>query len=302
MKVDHITESGPDDKCKTLTTGYLENVSPSGADGAAAFEYKLRCFAIMADTDVEEIKTAVDFWMTNRAGDCGKFLEGLGIDKKKVLKCCAHILLEIDHAIDKVFRDIEIKIVVQKLLDLSVGQKAFLSPSTTMYTLAQIALAKLLSASHASHSVSLFNEYKTWMDVNNIHHRGFKGFTAHRLGRLAEIARKFIDRRKSMLSFFDSVVDINSNKLVLAVSTYLQNDWFVLCSEVYTEIGEPIIFPMMKLLRIDSKMAENSTGWLGAGDVFKQKIDELEQKARNCDLVTGKGRLVAVTISEILDT
>ena len=129
VKADHITISGPDDKCKTLTTGYLEHVSHSGADGAAAYEYKLRCLAILLDTDMEEIKTAVDFWMTDRAGDCRKFLEGLGIDKKKVLKCCAHILLGIDHAIDKVFRDAEIKISVQKLLDVSVEKKAFFSPS-----------------------------------------------------------------------------------------------------------------------------------------------------------------------------
>ena len=83
--------------------------------------------------------------MIDKAGDCGKFLEGLGIDKKKVLKCCAHILLGIDHAVNKVFRDTEIKLGVQKLLDVFVGQKAFLSPSTLIHALAQIALARLLS-------------------------------------------------------------------------------------------------------------------------------------------------------------
>ena len=108
-------------------------------------------------------------------------------------------------------------------------------------------------------------------------------------------------RRQWILRFFDSVVDLDSNKLVLAVSTHLQIDWFVLCSEVYTEIEELIIFPMMKLLGIDSKTAENCTGWLGAKDSFKQ-IDELEQRTHNCDLSTGKGRLVAVDISVILDT
>ena len=138
------------------------------------------------------------------------------------------------------------------------------------------------------------------MDVNNIDHCGFKGFTANRFERLAEIAREFIDRRQSILSFFDSVVDINSNKLVLAVSTYIQNGWFVLCSEVEdTKIGELIIFLMMELLGIDSKTVENSTGWLGGRDSFKQKIDELKQKTHNCDLSTGKGRLAAVVISEI---
>ena len=107
------------------------------------------------------------------------------------------------------------------------------------------------------------------MNVNNIDHLRFKGFTVNRFGYLAEIAREFIDRQQSILSFCDSVVDINSNKLVLAISAYIQNDWFVLCSEVYTEIKELIIFPVMKLLGTDSKTAKNSTGWLGAGDFFE---------------------------------
>ena len=140
------------------------------------------------------------------------------------------------------------------------------------------------------------------MDVNNIDHRGLKDVTANRFGRLAEIAREFIDRQQSILSFFYLVVDINSNKLMLAVSTYIQNDWFVLCSQEYTKIGELTIFPMMKLLGNDSETAENSTGWLEARDFFKQKIDELKQSTHNSDLSISKGRLVAAIISEILDT
>ena len=38
LKANRITVSGPDDKRKTLTTGYLENVSHSGTDGAAAYK------------------------------------------------------------------------------------------------------------------------------------------------------------------------------------------------------------------------------------------------------------------------
>ena len=55
-----------------------------------------------------------------------------------MLKCCNHILLGIDHAVDKVFRDTEIKIDVQKLLDVSVGQKAFPLSSTSIHTLARL--------------------------------------------------------------------------------------------------------------------------------------------------------------------
>ena len=71
---------------------------------------------------------------------------------------------------------------------------------------------------------------------------------------------------------------------------------------MYTKIGKLIIFLMMKPLDIDSKMAVNSTGWLGVRDFFRKKIDELEQRTHNCDLSSSKGRLVAVVISEILDT
>ena len=39
----------------------------------------------------------------------------------------------------------------------------------------------------------------------------------------AEIAKEFLCRQQSVIDFFDAVVDINSNKLVLAVSTYIQN-------------------------------------------------------------------------------
>ena len=40
------------------------------------------------------------------------------------------------------------------------------------------------------------------------------------------------------MQFFSDVIDISSIKLVLAVSTYIQNDCFHLCAEVYVELGE----------------------------------------------------------------
>ena len=42
--------------------------------------------------------------MTDRTGDCANLLEGHGMEKK-ALKCCAHIILGINYAIDKVFQD-----------------------------------------------------------------------------------------------------------------------------------------------------------------------------------------------------
>lgn len=63
-----------------------------------------------------------------------------------------------------------------------------------MHTLGQIAISKLLSPSHAGHSVSLFNEYKSWKDIQGMKHAGFKGFYASRFGRLAEIAKEITAR------------------------------------------------------------------------------------------------------------
>ena len=90
------------------------------------------------------------------------------------------------------------------------------------------------------------------MEVQGRDHTEFKVFVANRLGRIAEIAQEYLAQRQCILDFFEAVVDVNSNKLVLAVSTYIQNNWFLFCSEVYKMLNrEIIIFPLMHLLGID---------------------------------------------------
>ena len=66
----HIHFQGPSMSRKTMTTGYSENITHSGADGTAAYERKLKCLAVLADCDVEYIKRSIDFWMSDHAGDC----------------------------------------------------------------------------------------------------------------------------------------------------------------------------------------------------------------------------------------
>ena len=172
------------------------------------------------------------------------------------MKCCAHIILGIDNAIDKVMKNTEQTIGIQKLLQLTTGEKVFTSPSSSIHTLGLIALAKLLSPSHASHSISLYNDYKCWLQMNEIQTgSNFKGFVSNRFGRIAELSQIHIIHKDHMKKFFDDVVDINSNNLVLAVSTFIQNDWFTQCSELYTEIGDMVIFPLMEFIGIDDKNA-----------------------------------------------
>ena len=286
-----------------MTTGYVENISHSGRDGAAAYEFKLRCLAILANSSVDEIKSSVDFWMSDRAGDCATLLDNLGIQSNQIIKCSAHNILGVDHACDKVFRNIEQKIGVQKLLKVTAGEKVFTSPSTSVHTLAQIALTKLLSPSHAAHS--LYNEYTAWMQAHEIDHVGFKGFVANRFGRIADKAKEFLERRQSILDFFDAVVDVNANKLVLAVSTYIQNDWFLCCSEVYKMLGDVVILTLMDLLGID-KREENTydRNWNGLRHFFRDKIPELMRIRDECGSETssGKERLFAAVLDEVIDT
>ena len=98
--------------------------------------------------------------MVDRAADNEVLLRALGVDPSKILKCCAHIILGVDHAIDKVYRDTEQKIGVTKLLPVTAGENIFTSPSSSIHTLGLIAISKLLSLSHAQQSVSLYNELK----------------------------------------------------------------------------------------------------------------------------------------------
>ena len=48
VKADHITISGPDVPCKTMTTGCTENISHSGADGTAVYELKLKYLSVFS--------------------------------------------------------------------------------------------------------------------------------------------------------------------------------------------------------------------------------------------------------------
>ena len=59
------------------------------------------------------------------------------------------------------------------------------------------------------------------MEQEGIESQGFKGFTANRFGRIAQITNQFPKTKDQFLNFIESVVDINSNKLFLAVSVYI---------------------------------------------------------------------------------
>ncbi|KAK6194847.1 hypothetical protein SNE40_000387 [Patella caerulea] len=187
VKTDHIVISGPEGK-ECFTTGYMENISHSGKDGAEAYTCKLQSLAILAGTTVDEMKEHVDFWISDRAQDCKKLLQHLDIQPERTLKCCAHLILGVDSAIDKVFRDTETKIGLDKLINCNNILK---SASSSVFTVGLIAISKLLSPSHAAHSVSLYSEFKDWLKQKHERH-DFKGFVSNRFGRIAELAKTYL--------------------------------------------------------------------------------------------------------------
>ena len=99
--------------------------------------------------------------MNDRAGDNETFRESMAIPESKNFKCCAYTTLGVDNACDKVFREAEQRIGVHNLMSVKVGEKAFTSSSSSIHTLGEIAISKLLSLSHAAYSVcctlNLFN-------------------------------------------------------------------------------------------------------------------------------------------------
>ena len=92
--------------------------------------------------------------------------------------------------------------------------------------------------------------------------------------------------------FFYAIVDVNSNKLVLAVSTYIQNDWFLCCAKMYSRLGDIFIFPWMEILGIDSRgrlVDKSERNWAGVCSFFERKLPELKQ-IRDDAMVSNEGQ------------
>ena len=262
-------------------------------------------FSFSRGCTVDDTKNAIDFWMSDRAGDCTTFLKSLNVEDEKVLKCCAHMILCADHAIEKTFKQLEQKIGVHKLLDTSAGDRAFTGGSS-VHTLGLIAISKLLSPSHASHSVSLYNEFKQWLENNNEDPDKLTGFVAHRFGRIAELSREYISHKSQITKFFDDVVDENSNKLVLAVSIYIQNEWFFECTKLYAKPGDLIIFPLMDLYGIDRHTRhegdDSKCDWFSVRQFFQMKMPEIKMKQEILSASTDSfNQLYSKALAEVIE-
>ena len=59
--------------------------------GFQAYGNQLQVLAVLCHLLVEEAKLNVDFWIFVRTSDNAAFVEFMGIEKSKVLNCCAHL-------------------------------------------------------------------------------------------------------------------------------------------------------------------------------------------------------------------
>ena len=304
VKTTQFTLQGPNRKRENLTTGFHENASKAGKEASKQISSVFKMLAALAECSEGEIKDAIDFFIADRAGDVRVMLRELGIEDEKVLKCTAHIILCCDYVMDKIFRQNECDIGVNNLLNVSAGTQHFCGPNTSIFTIASIALAKLLSPSHSAQSISLFTEFNDWCKTNSIDLAGFKGFQANRFGRIASNAKEFLKYQSHIVRFFEEVVVESDNKLVTACAHYITNRWYIICCEIYTYVAELVIFPLMDLLGIDKakKTKRDDRNWIGIHNFFEKTLPKLtEEKEKHDALEGGKNALTSEILSALVN-
>ena len=106
LKTGHVTIIDEHGGKETFTTGFQENASHCGKVAAKTIQHEIAKMAVLTKNTYEDMKGMVDYFMNDRSGDGEIMLDELGVDRNKRLKCSAHVLLTIEVAQDKVFKDI----------------------------------------------------------------------------------------------------------------------------------------------------------------------------------------------------
>jgi hypothetical protein len=75
------------------------------------------------------------------------------------------------------------------------------------------ALSKLLSYSHATLPYSLCVMYKRWRKAEGLDKIDLEDFSSNRFGRIATLAKRFLQHREDLIGFLEQCVDEHSNKL-----------------------------------------------------------------------------------------
>ena len=112
VKTGHITIVDSEKQRTTYSTGFSHNLSHSGSDQAENLEHTFAMMAVLAASSPEEVKSAIDFFIMDRAGDGKVMLDELDIEEEKRLNCNSHIILSEAASLDSVFVDVENKVSV----------------------------------------------------------------------------------------------------------------------------------------------------------------------------------------------
>ena len=297
-----IDSEGNEKKIRhSLTTGFLPNISHSGQDSAVAVRSAISQMAVLCSVQYEEMTDFIDFYMNDRAGDSDTMLDELGVEEDRRLKCNAHCILCIQNAIDKVFKDRETEIGINKLISTD-AQHVFNSPSNSIFTLGLIAFSKFLSPSHAQLSISLYKAYKQFLsddsksEESDTHElstkvlkKGFLGFSSNRFGRTLSLAEAFIEHRILIQKFYDEQVDQHQNKLFSACYAYLQSSWFNLCCEIGARLNGLSVLPIKAALGIDEskKVRSEARSWTGMREFFSKLLKDLSSHACKTPAMSG---------------
>ena len=286
---------------QTFSTGFLPNISHSGQHSAMNVRTWVSQMAVLCEVQYEEMFDFFNFFMNDRASDSDAMLDELGVETEKRLKCNGHILLAVQAALDKVYKDQETCIGAHKLISTDAAH-VFSSPKNSIWTLGLIAFSKLLSPSHAQESISLYKSYKQYLQEDSIDEQsetkevskkllknGFQKFSSNRFGRMLSLSETFEANKTTIRKFYDDQVDEHANKLVLACFAYLNSEWFQLCCKIATNINELVVLPMKEALGMDEGRSSksDSRSWTGLKVLFKSLLDNLSSRAVKKPGMTG---------------
>ena len=306
VKTTHITIIDEHKDRETFSSGFYPNASHAGESAAETIKLDIAKMAVLTNNAYKDMFNLIDFFMTDRAGDSNVMLDTLEVDEKKRLKCNAHVLLAIDVALDKIFKDSETQIGVSNLIDNGASH-VFNSPKSSVWLLGLIAVAKLLSPSHNAETISLHKEYCHYLsqlhdEKGNALKNEFKGFISNRFGRVGELSHMVIKHIDHIREFFDEFVDENANKLVLAVDSYIKSEWFLTCCEIANKFYTEITVEVKKLIGMDEfkNTKSEQRSWGGIKKEFNRILESLNATAQTKS-DTGKEKLISKAAANIRD-
>ena len=109
--------------------------------------------------------------------------------------------------------------------------------------------------------------------------KGFLGFCSNRFGRRSALASMVLQYLPFLKEFMTENVDEFQNKLSLANSIYINNDWFILCCKVMAKFDQLVVTPLLMALGVDEHKKKHSEyrSWAGLKTFFSDKLIMLQE-------------------------